>query len=77
MSHPAIPTLLFCVLSFYPIMKLYARVGLPRGYAWLIFASMIIPFSGIMLTAMVLAVQSWPHFPKMTPPPKPVKLEIS
>ena len=74
--HPAIPTLLLCVLSLYPLMKLYSRVGLSPTYALLIFASMVIPFSGFMLVALPLAIRPWPNFPKATPKPKPVKLEI-
>jgi hypothetical protein len=77
MNHPAIPTLLMCVLSLYPLMKLYARVGLPRGFALLIFASMIVPFSGFMLVTLPLAIKPWPKFPKTEPKPKPVKLEIT
>lgn len=76
MNHPAIPTLLMCVLLVYPLMKLYARVGLPRGFAFLIFASMVVPFSGFMLVALPLAIRPWPNFPKAEPKPKPIKTEI-
>lgn len=75
MDHPAIPTLLACILSLYPLMKIFARVGLPRVFALLVFASMVIPFSGYLLTALMLT-RPWPKFPKVEPKPKPVKLEI-
>jgi hypothetical protein len=76
MNHPVLPTLLMCVLLVYPLMRLYARVGLPRYFALLIFTSMIIPFAGFALAAFPLAVCPWPHFPKAAVKPKPVKLEI-
>ncbi|MBY0427863.1 MAG: hypothetical protein K2Q32_01435 [Alphaproteobacteria bacterium] len=75
--HPVTPTLLLCVLSVYPLMQLYKRVGLSPFYALLIFASLVVPFSGFMLVAFPLATKPWPNFPKAAPKPKPIKLEIT
>ncbi|NDE90731.1 MAG: hypothetical protein EB059_06285 [Alphaproteobacteria bacterium] len=74
--HPAIPTLLLCVLSLYPLMRIYKRVGLSPFYALLMFTSLVIPFSGFFFVALPIVMKPWPNFPKAAPKPKPVKLPI-
>jgi hypothetical protein len=74
--HPVLPTLLMCILLLYPLMKLYARVGLPRAFAFLIFSSIVVPVSGFVLVGLPLAIRPWPNFPKAEPKPKPIKLDI-
>ena len=74
--HPALLTLLLCVISVYPLMRLYKRVGLSQYYAFLVFTWILIPYSGFVLVALPLAILPWPKFPKAVPKPKPVKLEI-
>lgn len=76
MHHPVMPTLLMALLSLYPLMRIYARVGLPRGWAFLIFSSILIPFSGYLLAVLPLVIFPWPHFPKPPEKTKPVKTPI-
>lgn len=75
-KHPAVPTLLFCLLSLPALIRLYTRVGLHPFPAFLIFTSMVVPFSGLVLAFLPLAVKAWPNFPRPEEKPKPVKIPI-
>jgi hypothetical protein len=72
-NHPFLPTFFSCVLMLWPLMRLYVRVGLSRWWAMLIFTSLLIPISGMMLVFLPLAIKPWPKFPKAPEPQKPVK----
>lgn len=76
MYHPVMPTLLMCVLSFYPVFRIYRRVGFNGLWAGLIFASLLVPFSGFLLVILPLAVRAWPNFPKPPEKQKPLKMKI-
>jgi hypothetical protein len=75
-KHPFMPTFIVSVLSLWPFMRLYKRVGLPQGYAFLLFASHLVPFLGLLLAITPLAIKQWPNFPKAPAPEKPVKVAI-
>lgn len=74
--HPFLQNLLFCVLALWPLMRLYKRVGLSRFWALFIFASLVVPLSGLLLALLPLTIKKWPKFPPAPKPEKPVKVAI-
>ena len=75
-KHPALPTLLFCVLALPALVRIYRRVGLNPLPALLIFTSLIVPFFGLVLALFPLCIKAWPKFPKLPEKPKPLKSPI-
>ncbi len=79
LHHPVVPTLLTCLLAIWPIVKIYARVGFPKSWGFWslsIFASLLIPYLGLLLVCAPLALKPWPKFPSPPKPAKPVKTPI-
>jgi len=74
--HPILPTLFMCLLLLWPVGRIYRRVGLSPYWALLVFFSIPVPFLGLMLVCLPLAVKPWPNFPKAPPAPTPVKVPL-
>lgn len=74
--HPLALTLLSALLMLFPLMRLYRRVGLSGGYAFLLFFSMLAPMLGLVLALLPLAIQKWPRFPVVPRPSPPQKTEL-
>lgn len=63
LHHPALPTLLAAALMLFPLQRLYRRVGLHGAPALLVFASLLVPFLGLVLALAPLLLLRWPCFP--------------
>ena len=60
--HPLfiiIASLIFSVIVFYPLTRIYARAGLPLWPALIVF----VPIIGPPITAYLLALSRWPNHP--------------
>lgn len=60
--HPLfiiVASLIFAVIVFYPLTRIYARAGLPLWPALIVF----VPIIGPPITAYLLALSRWPNHP--------------
>ncbi|MBI3420182.1 MAG: hypothetical protein HY053_08630 [Proteobacteria bacterium] len=73
---PLLHILIADLLLIWPLMRLYRRVGLSPLWALLIFASVLVPISGLLLAALPLTLKKWPNFPDPEKPRQPVKTPI-
>lgn len=64
LQHRAVLNLLFCLLATWPLLRVLRRVGLPGGYAWLIWLNLLLPGLGLATVVGVLCHKSWPNYPK-------------
>jgi len=54
-----IVSLIFAVVVFYPLTRIFARAGLPLWPALIVF----VPIIGPPITAYLLALSRWPNHP--------------
>ncbi len=74
--HPFLQNFIFCALALWPLIRLYQRVGLNPIWSLLVFSSLVLPFSGLLLALLPITIKTWPKFPPMPKPEKPVKVAI-
>lgn len=64
LQHHATRNLLFCLLATWPLLRALRRVGLPGGYAGLVWLNLLLPGLGLAAIVGVLCHKAWPHYPK-------------
>ncbi len=64
LRSPGFMSCVFCLLSLWPLLRVLRRVGLPGGYAWLIWLNLLLPGLGLAAVLGVLCHKTWPHYPK-------------
>lgn len=76
LRHPLTLSLVTALLMLFPFMRIYRRVGLNGLWAFGLFASLVVPFLGLLLALLPLLMKPWPHFPAPPATPKPQKTAL-
>lgn len=65
MLSPFMRDAVFLAVTFWPVLLILQRLGLPRLWAALLLLSLVLPLLGHFVVALLMATRPWPNFPPL------------
>lgn len=65
MLSPFMHDVLFVGATFWPVLLILQRLGLPRLWGALLLLDLVLPLLGHFILAVLVAIRPWPNFPPL------------